>query len=160
MSYLIRSNSYLCHIFYKDQCCIIKPLKNEDVIENETVVLSFTISKPRPSVFWYKDEGQTVEDDRVRIRVNDGGFQHSLTIGNASKDDSGEYLVSLDDSAGGVLSTSCNVTVRRCACVAEDDSRKIKVWFYDVIADVVSSGSAEPIIKGNLSHGHYILNIN
>ena len=100
MSYLIRSNSRLYHIFYKGQCCIIKPLKNEDVLENKTIVLSFTISKPRPSVFWYKDVGQTVQDDRVRIRVNDGGLQHSLTIGNASKDDSGEYLVSLDDGAG------------------------------------------------------------
>lgn len=124
-----------------DRVRIVKPLRNEDVLESETVALSVTISKPCQVAFWYKNEEHIVDGDRFKIRVDDHGLQHSLTVENVSAVDVGKYLVRLDDGAGGIRSASWTVSVRKFTSGAVNDSRMFEVNFiHSSVRDNITSG--------------------
>ena len=94
-----------------DRPAILKPLKNENVLETKTILLSVSISKPQQA-YWYKDDCQIVEDGRAKIQVNSGGLHHTLAITNASLEDSGDYSFNIDDGVGGMVSSQCTITVK------------------------------------------------
>lgn len=82
----------------------VTPLKDVDVKEGETAVLSCEVNKAEETAVWCKDGEQiTPQDGKYTITVEN--YTHTLCISDCDINDDAEYTITIDDhtSAGNVF---------------------------------------------------------
>ncbi len=90
------------------------PIKNISVLEDETVMLSCTLSKPGKLVKWYKD-GKIVKDG-TECKISNDGCDYILKLTNAKASDAGSYTIKCDK-----IETSAKVVIK-----GENDMKKVQ----------------------------------
>ena len=107
------------HIFSASGNATIIPLNNTIVREkNETTITCKALGYPQPTIVWSRTNG-TLSDrvsvsDSVSVPTGDGNVTRvsvNLTITNASREDTGVYTCSTNNSVGNDTK-SINITVQ------------------------------------------------
>ena len=86
----------------------MSPLKDQTVLEEETVTLTCKLSKPEQEVKWYRKDNVMAIQPSSKYDITSEGTEYSLIINNASKQDTIEYTM----KCGMFMSTKAKVTVK------------------------------------------------
>ena len=111
-------NSYVCCKFYVTGIATVSPISDEVLIErNTTTITCEAFGYPPPTVQWDRIDG-TLSDrvsvsDSVSVPTGYGNVTRvsvNLTITNASREDTGVYVCSTNNSVGNdIINTSITV---------------------------------------------------
>ncbi|GFO38541.1 titin, partial [Plakobranchus ocellatus] len=80
---------------------IIVPLKEQEVIEGDTVTLTCKVNKPNVEATWYKENSPFTSSDKCVLKVE--GDTHTLTLPAADLEDEAEYTIKLGDKSSTAL---------------------------------------------------------
>lgn len=83
---------------------LITPLKNEQVVEDNSVSFTCQLSKPDQPVQWLKN-GSPIKQS-TKYKISSDGSKYTLTLQKATIPDAGEYKIKL-----GNLESSAKLTV-------------------------------------------------
>ena len=118
-------NSYVCCVFYVTGIATVGPISDKVLIErNTTTITCEGFGYPPPTVRWDRIDG-TLSDrvsvsDSVSVPTGYGNVTRvsvNLTIINATREDTGVYVCSADNSIGNdIINTSITVQCKFVIC--------------------------------------------
>ncbi|XP_048050442.1 coiled-coil domain-containing protein 141 isoform X2 [Megalobrama amblycephala] len=82
-----------------------KPLSNATVMEGSPVTLEVEVTGfPEPTLTWFKNGHKLANDEHIELSHKEG--KHALFIHSSAVRDSGQYVVTVSNSAGTISSSS------------------------------------------------------
>ena len=99
----------------------MSPLKDQTVLEEETVTLTCKLSKPDQEVKWYRKDNVMAIQPSAKYDITSEGTEYSLTIKNATAKDTIEYTM----KCGLFISTKAKVAVK-------GEPLGMNVWFFNI----------------------------
>jgi hypothetical protein len=100
---------------------VIKPLEDEEVVENQKATFVCVLSKPRLKVAWYKDGEKLKEGGRIQFAQE--GKVYKLIIDGARPEDKGSYKIKFEDTES-AADLHVKGTFSGLVLVSDDFSRK------------------------------------
>ena len=83
-------------LFAEAPLSFVLPLLNQSAVEEDPVTLACRLSKPNQKVIWFKDDVEISEtEDKYQIQTS--ACNYTLTLPQASIDDTGMYKISVDE---------------------------------------------------------------
>lgn len=74
----------------------ITPLKDDDVKEGESAVLTCEVNKADVAAVWCK-EGEKINSDDSKYTITQENFTHTLVIADCDVNDDAEYTITIDE---------------------------------------------------------------